>query len=111
MSDKVTPQRVEDNILAVQFHHFVGTTLITCCITLKNGFTVTGESACANSDDFDKRLSKRLAFSKAKDKIGELLAFRICDDVTADESALDEPEENYFGVVYVINCDFGEDDE
>ncbi|MEQ9722268.1 Gp49 family protein [Yersinia alsatica] len=38
------------------YHHFPGTTVIICCLTLENGYTVTGESACASPENFDEEI-------------------------------------------------------
>ena len=78
----VRTEDVEAEILAVQYHQFVGTTVTVCVITLQNGFTVVGKSACANPDNFQTELGESLAFDDAKQQIYALLAFRICD-VTA----------------------------
>ena len=55
--------------------------LTFCIITLKNGFTVTGESACASPENFDADIGKAIANSNARDKIwlleGYLLKQRL----------------------------------
>lgn len=75
----VRTEDVDAEILAVQFHQFHGTTVTVCCITLHNGYTVIGKSACANPDNFDPALGEKLAQEDAKQNIYSLLAFRICD--------------------------------
>jgi hypothetical protein len=46
--------------------------LTICVLVLKNGFTVTGESACASPANFNADIGRRLAFSNAKNKIWPL---------------------------------------
>ena len=75
----VRTEDVESEILVVQYHQFVGTTVTVCVITLHNGFTVVGKSACANPDNFDEALGQKLAYDDAKQQIYALLAFRLCD--------------------------------
>lgn len=43
--------------------------LTFCVITLKNGFTVTGESACASPENFDEEIGKKIAYDNAREKI------------------------------------------
>ena len=56
-------------------------TLIFCILTLKNGFTVTGESACASPENFDAEIGKKIAYQNAREKIwlleGYLLKQRL----------------------------------
>src|SRR5574343_848020 len=44
-------------------------TLTFCVLTLENGFTVTGESACASPENFDAEIGKKIAFQNAREKI------------------------------------------
>lgn len=44
-------------------------TLTFCVLTLENGFTVTGESACASPENFDAEIGKKIAFENAREKI------------------------------------------
>lgn len=72
----VTPQDVWRAIVSVQFHVFPDTTLTVCCLTLYNGFTVTGESACVDPADFDPIVGKRIARENATSKVWMVLGFR-----------------------------------
>ena len=44
----LTQASIEAVVLREAYHVFPGTTLTVCCLTLRNGFHVTGESACAD---------------------------------------------------------------
>ena len=44
-------------------------TLTFCVLILKNGFTVTGESACASPENFDAEIGKKIAYDNAREKI------------------------------------------
>jgi hypothetical protein len=74
---RVTPQMVDDQIVGAEFHVFVGTTLTVCCLTLRNGFTVTGESACASPENYDKELGQKIARDNARQKIWALEGYRL----------------------------------
>lgn len=53
--------------------------LTFCVLVLDNGFTVTGESACASPENFDAELGRKIARQKAEEKIWPLLGFRLRD--------------------------------
>jgi len=86
---RITPERLEDVIQGEAFHVFPGSQLTVCCLTLKNGFTVTGESACASPENFDIELGMKIARSNAKNKIwaleGYLLKQSLHDALTSGE--------------------------
>ena len=54
-----------------------------CCLTLKNGFTVTGESACASPENFNAEIGQKIARSNAREKLWPLLGFRLRDQLAA----------------------------
>jgi hypothetical protein len=53
--------------------------LTFCVLVLDNGFTVTGESACASPENFNAELGRKIARQKAVEKIWPLLGFRLRD--------------------------------
>ena len=57
--------------------------LTICVLTLRNGFTVTGESACASPENFDEQIGRDIARKNAREKIwlleGYLLKQRLYD--------------------------------
>ena len=53
-----------------------GTTTI-CQLTLENGFTVTGESACVDPDNFDKTIGESIAYENARNKIWVLEGYLL----------------------------------
>lgn len=59
--------------------------LTFCVLVLDNGFTVTGESACASPENFNAEIGQRIARRNAVDKIWPLLGFRLRDKLAAEE--------------------------
>lgn len=55
--------------------------LTFCVLILRNGFTVTGESACASPENFDAELGRKIARRNAEAKIWPLLGFRLRDQL------------------------------
>ena len=53
--------------------------LTFCVLVLKNGFTVTGESACASPENFDAEIGRNVARQNAVQKIWPLLGYQLKD--------------------------------
>lgn len=51
--------------------------LTFCVIELNNGFTVTGESACASPENFDAELGRKIARANAIQKIWPLMGYAL----------------------------------
>lgn len=55
-----------------------GLELLTFCVlTLRNGFTVTGESACASPENFDVAIGREIARENAKQKLWPLMGYEL----------------------------------
>lgn len=80
---RLTPEMLDAEILAEQYHVFPGTTLTVCALTLRNGFTVTGESAAASPENFDAEIGAKIARANAREKLWPLLGFRLRDQLSA----------------------------
>ena|SRR5579872_3202857 len=76
---RLTPEAIDAAITAEQYHVFPGTTLTVCCLTLANGFHVTGESAAASPENFDEEIGRRIARAAARDKIWQLEGYLLRD--------------------------------
>lgn len=85
---RVTPQQIEDTISGEYFFTAAKATegcpqfpslgcLTFCVLVLKNGFTVTGESACASPENFNKDLGERIARTNAVQKIWALEGYAL----------------------------------
>lgn len=51
--------------------------LTFCVLVLKNGFTVTGESACASPENFNAELGRKIARQNAVDKVWPLMGYAL----------------------------------
>jgi hypothetical protein len=74
---RITPAHIDAKIAAEDYHVFPQTLLTVCCLTLANGFTVTGESACASPANFDAELGRKIARGHARDKIWALEGYLL----------------------------------
>jgi hypothetical protein len=51
--------------------------LTFCVLVLRNGFTVTGESACASPENFDAEIGRNVARQNALQKIWPLMGYEL----------------------------------
>ena len=59
--------------------------LTFCVMVLRNGFTVTGESACASPENFDAELGRKIARANAVDKIWPLMGYALKEKLAESE--------------------------
>lgn len=57
--------------------------LTFCVLMLKNGFTVTGESACVSPENFDAEIGRKIARQNAIDKIWPLMGYEFRSKLAA----------------------------
>lgn len=74
---RITPKHIDQCIATQDFHHFPGTTTVVCLLTLRNGFTVTGRTACASPENFNEDLGRRIAYEDARSKVWELEGYLL----------------------------------
>lgn len=74
---RITEDHVEHKIAKTLYHLFPSTEVTVCCLILENGYSVTGMSACASPENFDKELGKKIAYDKALQKIWGLEAYLL----------------------------------
>ena len=58
--------------------------LTFCVLVLRNGFTVTGESACASPENFDAELGRKIARQNAVQKIWPLMGYALKEQLAAE---------------------------
>ena len=96
---RITPDDVAANIVAEHYFtaregcegacggggtYHVSLGLLTICVlVLRNGFTVTGESACASPENFNAEIGRRIARENAVAKIWPLLGFSLKQKLAA----------------------------
>lgn len=51
--------------------------LTFCVLVLRNGFTVTGESACASPENFDTEVGRKIARDNAVAKVWPLMGYAL----------------------------------
>jgi len=74
---RLSPEQIDAKIVAGQYYVFPGTTVTVCLLTLKNGFTVVGESACASPENFDEKLGRKIARDNARNRVWQLEGYLL----------------------------------
>lgn len=81
---RLSPTMISETIVGEAYYIFPGTTLTICCLTLRNGFTVTGESAAASPENFDEQIGRRIAKDNARNKIWALEGYLLRQSLWAN---------------------------
>lgn len=89
--NRVTNESINAKIKEpVKTYRLPDTTITIAVITLENGFTVTGESACADPANFDAEVGKEMALNNAFDKIWPLEGYLLKERLFLDGLAKSE---------------------
>jgi hypothetical protein len=80
---RLSPAMIDEAIVAEQFYVFPGTNLTVCCLTLRNGFSVTGESSTVSPANFDAAVACKLSRERARSKIWELEGYLLRERLAA----------------------------
>ena len=100
VAPRITPADVEANI--VSEHYFTAddgewgagkhahkpkhpqlSLLTFCVLVLRNGFTVTGESACASPANFNAEIGRKIARDNAVAKVWPLMGYELRSKLAA----------------------------
>lgn len=75
-------EKLESLVGRIYYHRVPDTTVTICAITLKNGFTVVGESACIDPENFSHSIGEQVAYENAFEKLWQLEGYRIKSQLT-----------------------------
>jgi hypothetical protein len=109
---RVTPAAIEANIASEHYstaeqgahaafqdgecvppHYGGALSLLTFCVlVLQNGFTVTGESACASPENFDAEIGRKIARANAVQKIWPLMGYALKERLYQATQPAQSPE-------------------
>lgn len=73
---RLTPAHIDSTIKDISYHRLTDV-LTVCVLTLMNGFTVTGESACASPENYNEEIGNKVAFENAREKIWMLEGYLL----------------------------------
>lgn len=75
----ITEEQIEASILDEQYKRFPGTTVTVCCLTLNNGFSVVGHSACVDPQNFSVEIGRKIARDRAFQQCWEFMGFGLAE--------------------------------
>ncbi|MEM8971343.1 MAG: Gp49 family protein [Pseudomonadota bacterium] len=84
---KVTLEHIEDLITHERYEKYG--TMTICLLTLRNGFLVSGESACASPENFDVAIGQRIARENAVRNIWPLEGYLLRERLYQAETEAD----------------------
>lgn len=76
---RVIEESMERRIKKVEFHRLPGTTCTICNLTLDNGYSVRGESACVDAKNFSEDVGQTIALKNAKQALWPLFGFLVAE--------------------------------
>ena len=80
---RVTPADVADEIVSETYTVLPSGRVTVCELTLKNGFTVRGESAVVFIENFDVEIGRRVAKENATREVWQLLGYALRSKLAA----------------------------
>lgn len=87
---RLSPSLIDAAIVAEQYHVFPGTVVTACCLTLRNGFNVVGESAPISAENFSEEIGRKVAKEKAREKIWALEGYRLKESIFMESLKIPE---------------------
>lgn len=76
---KVTKEQIDDILNKAEFHveHRIFGKQCIVVASLENGFTITGESACVDANNYEETMGIKLAMERIRDRLWELEGYRL----------------------------------
>ncbi|WP_244434056.1 Gp49 family protein [Azospirillum sp. B506] len=78
-AERVTEEYIRSRIAGTDYLTLPNTTVTICHITLDNGYSVRGESACVNPANFRQDIGERIAHDDAFRKLWPLFGFLLAE--------------------------------
>jgi hypothetical protein len=77
-TERVTPEYMSSRITGTIFTR-IGETVTHCRIVLDNGFSVSGESACVNPENYNRQIGEKIAYDNAFRQLWPLFGFLLAE--------------------------------
>lgn len=74
---RLTPDHIDSVIVGETYTNLPDGRTIICQLTLKNGYTIDGKSACVSKENFNQEIGNKIARQNAKEKIWELEGYLL----------------------------------
>ena len=87
MLKRITMNSIMDRIEKVSYLVIPETTVTLCMITMINGFSVRGESACVDPAAFNKALGEKFSYEDAFDQLWKLEGYLLKEKMYQENDA------------------------
>ena len=84
---RLRPSDIDSVIISKTFTNLPSGKCMICEITLKNGYTVRGESSCVSPENFNQDIGEKISFDDARDKIWGLKAYLLQESHPTNKGA------------------------
>ena len=74
---RLTPDHIDSVIIGETYTNLPDGRTVICQLTLQNGFTVDGKSACVSKENFNQEIGNKIARTNAREKIRELEGYLL----------------------------------
>lgn len=76
---RLSPGDIDEVVVSEEFILMPSGKAMVCELTLRNGFTVRGESACVSRENFDDDIGRKISYANARNKVWELEGYLLQD--------------------------------
>ena len=83
---RVTEESIEETIDREESLVFPNSQLTVCCLTTRNGFSVIGDSACVDPENFNAEQGRTIARAKAFEKMWVLEGYAMKEEYARSQS-------------------------
>lgn len=74
---RLTPEHIDSLIQSASYTILPSGKVMVCELTLRNGFTVRGESAVVSKENFDYDIGCTISYRDARDKVWQLEGYLL----------------------------------
>ena len=81
MRTRVTDEYLQKRIKSIDYLRIPESTVTICHMVMLNGFSVRGESACVDADNFEEAVGRKIAYDNAFDKLWQLEGYLLAEQL------------------------------
>ncbi len=74
---RLTPDHIDSVIAGETYTNLPDGRTVICQLTLQNGYTIDGKSACVSKENFNQEIGNKIARQNAREKIWELEGYLL----------------------------------
>jgi len=74
---RLTPDHIDSVIVGETYTNLPDGRTVICQLTLKNGFTVDGKSACVSKENFNQEIGNKISRENARENVWQLEAYLL----------------------------------